>query len=214
MDPLQEHHRHAAIAICQSFLNRLASLDEAMFNSLDDIDTGVTEATVLPQHFNTNAAHRTTFAVLATHNYDPASWHHHTILSEYIQLLCISASCDRFSLLDPLCPGYQEAVGRWVGWEAIDARWPFKLSVETSIGEQLFCVCTAIWDSLSVVAAAALQEEARVGPCRFDVMAKLGVVGRMADTADRAGGGVWWVGSQLVWWVRDRVTVGRKMKQD
>ncbi|KAL0631755.1 hypothetical protein Q9L58_009384 [Maublancomyces gigas] len=200
-----------AIAVCESFQARLSSLDDAMYNTIDDMDPDPElEATgFVPQHFSTNDAYRTTFTVVLAEQFDPRNWRHYTILLQYWHLLNYSVVLD-FSLLHyPSQAGFQEAVGRWGSWEAVDARWPFEVPVQTGAGD-VARVCRGMWAALRVVAAAALREEDRVGLCEFDVMVEGGVVSRgVPESTEWAAEGV---GARLVGWVQRGL--GVKMKQD
>lgn len=203
--------RQHAITVCESFRARLSSLDNAMYNTIDDMDPDPEfEATgVVPQHFGSNDAYRTTFTVLLAEQYDPRNWRHYTILWQYWQLLDYSVFQDLLLLQYPVQDGVQEAVGRWGSWEVVDARWPFEVPVQTGAGD-VARVCRGMWAKLRVVAAAALREEDRVGLCEFDVMVDGGVVRRCVS--ESTGWAAEGVAARLVGWVQRGL--GVKMKQD
>lgn len=60
------NHEPRAIAVCESFHARLASLDEAMSNTIDDKegDAELAATGVVPQHFSSNDDHRSTFTAV------------------------------------------------------------------------------------------------------------------------------------------------------
>lgn len=200
-----------AIAVCESFRARLSSLDDAMYDIIDDTDGEAQLAAIgfVPQHFSSNDDYRRMFTVVVAEQFDPRKWHHFTILSQYRDLLDYRVVLD-FSLLHyPAQPGFQEAVGRWGSWEAVEARWPFEVPVQTGAGD-VARVCRGMWAALRVVAAAALREEDRVGLCEFDVMVEGGVV--RSGVAESMGGAEEGIGARLVGWVQRGL--GVKMKQD
>lgn len=206
--PPEGHHRRGTIARCNEFLKRLSSLEEAMFNSLDNTDPTTTTTGLLLQHFTSNAAYRATFLeVVAADDFDFRSWRHHSILSQYLDLLYNSVCDDLWLLSDTAQTGHHDAMERWGSWEAVRERWPFEVPVETSYGDEVQRVCADMWAALGVVAAAALQEEARVGQCWFDVTAERGVVGRCR--VDNGNGTEGLLGSVRRWF-----SGGKKMKQD
>lgn len=198
---MDQQQAHVAIAVCKSFRARLSSLDDAMYDAIDDKDPDpeLDTAGVVPQHFSSNDAYRTTFTVVVANQFDPRNWRHFTILSQYWHLLDYSVFLDLSLLHYPAEAGFQEAVRRWGSCEAVDARWPFEIPVQTGAGD-VTRVCRGMWAALRLVAAAALREEDRVGLCEFDVMVEGGVMRRgVADTTGSAAEGV---GARLVAWVQ------------
>lgn len=105
---MDQQYAHAAIAVCESFRARLSSLDDALYNTDLELDaTGV-----VPQHFSSNDAYRTTFTVVVAEQFDPRNWRHFTILWQYWHLLYCTV-CRDFSLLHyPAEVGFREAVRR------------------------------------------------------------------------------------------------------
>lgn len=200
-----------AIAVCESFRARLFSLDDAMYNTIDDTDGDAELAanSVIPEHFSSQVEYRRTFAVVVGEEFDPHKWRHFTILMQYWSLLNHSVFIDILRLRNPARPGFQEALERWSSSESADARWPFELPVQTGAVD-VTRVCRGMWAALRAVAVAALREEDRVGLCEFDVMVEGGVVRR--GVVESRGWAVEGVGARLVGWVQRGL--GVKMKQD
>lgn len=199
---------HTAIAVCESFLARLSSLEDAMIDMADhtDPDPELDAADADPEYFGNNDMYRTTFAMVVAVSFDPRSWRHYTILLQYQQLLSNSVIREFWVLFEPTNARYQAAVGRWGSWEVVGARWPFKVPAKTKAGDVAH-VCSGMWAALRVLASAALMEEARVGLCQFDVLAEGGVARRDVTRLPVEG-----VGTRLVAWA-GRLW-GVKMKQD
>lgn len=194
MDPPHEENVQAAKAICSSFLRRLSFLSDAMFESLDDVDYD--DTLVPPRHefFKTNHDYRETFSFVVANEFRFHSWRHQMILSQYHEILRSSVYRD-FGLLisAEVYPDQLLAVRRWQSWEVVEARWPFMVPVETKTGDEVKSVCRGMWTALRSVAAAALANEAREGPCEFDVLGEGGVSRRATLTAVPSESSASWI---------------------
>lgn len=180
MDPEHDQHVHAAVTMCDLFLERLSSLNNAIFNSFDDVDDAQTLDSPLPGYFSTNTDYRETFAFVVAHEFRFRSWRHLTMLLQYKDILRRSVHRDLMLLYSAAEPGHFQAVGMWQSWDVVEARWPFSVPVETRTGDHVMQVCQGMWTALRAVAAAALENDAWFGPCEFDVLEEQGVL-RVAE---------------------------------
>lgn len=100
------------------------------------------------------------------------------MLWQYKNILISSALHDFVLLHDTADREHGAAGARWACWKAVAMRWPFDIPGETRAAGDFESVCRGMWTRLREVAAAALEEEARVGLCVFDMMAERGVIRR------------------------------------
>ncbi|KAL0638690.1 hypothetical protein Q9L58_002268 [Maublancomyces gigas] len=171
-----------AISVCKTLSERLWSLNEAMFDHLDETDPppDLFSERIFTGPFGTYSTARRIFGAVLTEEFSARSFLHSTIISDYLSILrddvcmamCVLQSIENDNTTDR---DHIEAVAaRWHSWETVEKRWPFRVPADPSVlrKAELEQICLEMWTALRLVGEAALVlGEAMPGNAPFRITA-------------------------------------------